>query len=295
MWLIEAADATGHPVVIVDGWGTRGFETGYDPHVVVTHHTAGPSTGDMPSLGIITNGRSDLPGPLSNYAVGRSGTIYVVASGKSNNAGVGEWAGFDSNYDTVGIEPENTGSEAWPAVQIDALQRLEAEILRRLGEPASMLCGHKEWATPPGRKTDPHTINMTTRRAAVAALLEDDMPTVEEIHAYLQANPLTVKKVTDEVTLFADAANKAGIRNTVWRDAVQGAEEVGSMKPLLRNVNTRTEGLVDFMAATEATLAEILEAVQAIDNSDNAALLDGITNANIHLVAIRTALGSADI
>ena len=67
------------------------------------------------------------------------------------------------------------------------------------------------------------------------------------------------------------------------------------MKPLLRNVNTRTEGLVDFMAATEATLAEILEAVQAIDNSDNAALLDGITNANIHLVAIRTALGSADI
>jgi len=32
---------------------------------IVCHHTAGPRVGNMPSLRTVTNGRPDLPGPLS--------------------------------------------------------------------------------------------------------------------------------------------------------------------------------------------------------------------------------------
>ena len=180
-WLVDAANATGYPVILVEGWQGRGYSDGYDPQVVVEHHTAGPTDGgDMPSLNVVTYGRSDLPGPLCNYGLGRSGTIYVVADGKSNNAGTGDWAGHDSNYDTIGIEAENDGSQPWPAAQMDSYDRLAAECIRRLGGDAALVCSHAEWATPAGRKYDPHGFNMDTRRAAVTAIVEgDDMPITE--------------------------------------------------------------------------------------------------------------------
>jgi N-acetylmuramoyl-L-alanine amidase len=172
-WLADAAAETGYPVIEVDGWENRGKSTGYNPSTVVAHHTAGPSGGgDMPSLGIIVNGRKDLAGPLANYALGRSGTIYVVASGKSNNAGAGGWKGCGSNYCTVGIEPENDGKQPWPQVQLDSYGRLAAAILNRLEKNADRLCSHKEWAT--GRKVDPHSINMSKARVTIQNLLDQD-------------------------------------------------------------------------------------------------------------------------
>ena len=169
-WLSDVADSTGYPVIEVDGWEDRGISDGYSPSTVVAHHTAGPTAnGDMPSLGIIVNGRSDLPGPLANYGLGRSGAIYVVASGKSNNAGSGDWGSCGSNYCTVGIEAENDGYQPWPSVQLDAYARLVAAILNRLDRPASSTCGHKEWA--PGRKVDPHDLNMDTGREIVGSIM----------------------------------------------------------------------------------------------------------------------------
>jgi hypothetical protein len=181
-WLVEAAEATGYPVVLVDNWQGRGYSDGFDPAVVVMHHTAGPTGGgDMPSLGTVTYGRSDLPGPLCNYGLGRSGTIYVVADGKSNNAGSGSWGGFDSNYDTIGIEAENDGSQPWPAAQVDAYDRLAAECIRRLERDSGDVCSHAEWAEPPGRKYDPHGFDMADHRAAVAELIEGEIVTPEDI------------------------------------------------------------------------------------------------------------------
>ena len=43
------------------GHGTPGPVEG-----VACHHTAGPPTGDTPSLNTVIYGRSDLPGPLCN-------------------------------------------------------------------------------------------------------------------------------------------------------------------------------------------------------------------------------------
>jgi hypothetical protein len=178
-WLVEAAAETGYPVVVVDGWEDRGLSSDYNPSTVVAHHTAGPSgSGDMPSLGIIVNGRSDLPGPLANYGLGRSGTVYVVASGKANNAGEGSWKGCSSNYCTVGIEAENDGSQPWPDVQLDSYVRLSVAILERLGVDETRLCGHKEWS--PGRKVDPHHLDMNRARSIVSDILSGDMPLTDE-------------------------------------------------------------------------------------------------------------------
>ena len=56
---------------------------------VMCHHTAGPKDGNMPSLGIVTNGRPDLAGPLSQLCLGRDGTFFVVAAGRASHAGEG--------------------------------------------------------------------------------------------------------------------------------------------------------------------------------------------------------------
>jgi hypothetical protein len=40
--------------------------------------------------------------------------------------------------------------------------------------------GHKEYATPAGRKTDPHTLNMNTVRATVKTIGEDEMTPEQE-------------------------------------------------------------------------------------------------------------------
>jgi hypothetical protein len=107
--------------------------------------------------------------------LGRSGTIYVVASGKANHAGAGEWKGLSGNASVVGIEAEHTGKAGhpWPDVQLDAYRKLSAEILVRLGVSADFLAGHKEWA--PTRKIDPISLNMRIERQRVAALMEEEV------------------------------------------------------------------------------------------------------------------------
>lgn len=231
-WLVEAAAETGYPVVIVDGWENRGNSSSYEPTTVVAHHTAGPSgNGDMPSLGIIVNGRSDLPGPLANYGLGRSGTIYVVASGKANNAGDGSWSGCNSNYCTVGIEAENDGYQPWPEAQLDSYARLSAAILERLGRGVDRLCGHKEWA--PGRKVDPHDLNMDRARTAVARLLEgDEMPW---------------SKPGDPVDNLTDARAVNAYQGwTFWREADFDYDE-NDPKALDERFKVITSRMVDWM------------------------------------------------
>jgi hypothetical protein len=181
-WIIDAARATGYPVVEVAGWQTRGSSS-FDPRGVVCHHTAGAATGDMPSLNLIVNGRSDLPGPLSQFGLGRSGTIYVVAAGRANHAGAGGWKGLVGNSSVFGIEAEHTGARGvpWPTAQLDAYERLIAQLCKRGGFDPSMVCAHREWA--PSRKIDPTGIDMNEMREAVAAVLwmEANMTTFKDV------------------------------------------------------------------------------------------------------------------
>jgi hypothetical protein len=168
MWLADVARDAGLVVVEIDGWKTRGEPT-MEPKGVINHHTAGPANDELPSLRTLIKGRPDLAGPLCHYGLGRSGAVYVIASGKANHAGDGQWQGadfLDASRDVVGIEAEHTGRPAdpWPEEQLEAYRLLDAAILRHLGKPVANLCGHKEWAQPPestrNRKPDPVGIDM---------------------------------------------------------------------------------------------------------------------------------------
>jgi len=156
---------------------------------VICHHTAGPVGGNMPSLGIVTNGRSGLPGPLAQLCLGRDGTFFVVAAGRCNHAGRGNWQGFTAgNTNFIGIEAENTGhssgsrADPWPAVQLDAYRRGVAAILKKIRADAIMCCGHKEYALPQGRKPDP-IFDMNDFRAQLAAIMARTAPNPSVIPA----------------------------------------------------------------------------------------------------------------
>ncbi|MGI8426229.1 MAG: peptidoglycan recognition protein family protein [Actinomycetota bacterium] len=169
LWIADAMREEGLVVHEEPGWRTRGSES-FNPRGVVIHHTADGPSGDYPSLRIVRDGRSDLPGPLAQFGLGRSGKVYVIASGRANHAGRGGWRGLSGNSSVFGIEPENTGrGEPWPGVQLDAYVRMVAVLCRRTNIPIENICGHKEWA--PGRKPDPQGIDMNWFRGKVSERL----------------------------------------------------------------------------------------------------------------------------
>jgi N-acetyl-anhydromuramyl-L-alanine amidase AmpD len=138
--------------------------------------------GNMPSLRLVTEGRPDLPGPLAQLCLGRDGTYFVVAAGRCNHAGVGNWQGIATgNSSFVGIEAENTGhtsgpnADPWPAIQMDAYRRGVAAILKKIRANAIMCCGHKEYALPQGRKNDPR-FDMSDFRLQVSAIMAGTAP-----------------------------------------------------------------------------------------------------------------------
>jgi N-acetyl-anhydromuramyl-L-alanine amidase AmpD len=177
VWLAEVLYKAGLKVATVDGWEGRGHGDVGRTLGVLCHHTAGPRSGNMPSLGVLINGRSHLPGPLAQLGLGRDGTYYVVAAGRCYHAGVGEWNGVSNgNTHFIGIEAENTGrtNDPWPPVQVDAYQGGVAAILRYIKRGAADCAGHKEYALPRGRKPDP-TLDMDVFRAAVHAVIIGDV------------------------------------------------------------------------------------------------------------------------
>jgi hypothetical protein len=165
-WIAQKLREYGVNVVEIDGWTTRGSTT-FSPKGVVVHHTVG-GAGEAPSLAICINGRLDLPGPLCNILLGRSGTAYVIAAGRANHAGTGSWQGISGNSNMFGIEAENRGyaSDPWPQVQLDAYYKICKALIDGIEVGADRVCGHKEWA--PGRKVDPHTLDMNEFRNSVA-------------------------------------------------------------------------------------------------------------------------------
>jgi hypothetical protein len=174
-WLPDVLLGAGLKVAKVDGWEFRGLGDIGPILGVICHHTAGPQGLNMPSLSTIVNGRSDLRGPLAHLGLGRDGTFYVIAAGKCNHAGPGAWNGVTTgNTNFIGIEAENTGLDndlPWPDVQMSAYQQGVAAILQHVDRTAAWCAGHKEFALPQGRKSDP-SFDMAEFRAAVSAVLD---------------------------------------------------------------------------------------------------------------------------
>lgn len=159
-WLADELRSAGLTVVEEPGWELRGRPGSFDPVGVLLHHTSSnPKGGNFAALKTVRDGRPEdnLPGPLSQLMLGRDGTWRVIAAGRCNHAGAGKWRGHtNGNRDFLGVEAENDGKgEVWPEAQLESYARGVACILKRLKADASMAAGHKEYATPAGRKVDP--------------------------------------------------------------------------------------------------------------------------------------------
>lgn len=192
-WLVDAARSTGYPVVALSGWESRGHGGMRVVEGVVGHHTATAQAapGDYPSLGIVTNGRSDLAGPLANFGLGRNGTIYVIAAGLTYHAGASRWAGFnDLNDEFLGIEAESAGTGVWTDAQRDCYPKLVAALLRYMSRGTDRYAGHKDVCVPVGRKIDP--VGIDTQWLRDRAAHPTPVPTVEELMRMAEPRDLPV-------------------------------------------------------------------------------------------------------
>jgi len=145
---------------------------------VTLHHTAGPATGEAPSLGVVRYGHSTLPGPLAQLFLSRSGVWHVVAAGTSYHAGV-TFEPWQNNQHAIGIEAEATGTSPWPAAQYASFVRGARALADRYGVPYDRVLGHKEVAYPKGRKVDPNFDCAAFRAALNNAPQEDDLSWTE--------------------------------------------------------------------------------------------------------------------
>lgn len=182
-WLAQVLKDAGLKVAEQPGWQSRGRGPMGNVKGVICHHTAGPKSGVMPSLTVITNGRPGLDGPLAQLGLGRDGTWFVIAAGRANHAGAGTWKGITAgNTSFIGIEAENQGipADPWPAVQVESYKRGCAAILKKIGASVDMCIGHKEWA--PRRKIDP-SFDMKAFRDGVAAIMGGSAPAPAPIPA----------------------------------------------------------------------------------------------------------------
>src|SRR5262249_29198196 len=150
-WLPAALKEAGLKVALVDGWESRGRGDVGQTEGAMCPHPAGPKVGNMPSLNTLINGRSDLPGPLSQVGLGRDGTYYVIAAGRCNHAGAGIWKNISTgNTNFIGIEAENTGlaDDAWPNVQVDAYRRGGGGGPKTIRGRGGGVCGPQERKLP---------------------------------------------------------------------------------------------------------------------------------------------------
>lgn len=189
-WLADVLSDAGLSIKPVAGWMTRG-KGDLDPVGVVWHHTVTSPASPDPRVDtmLAIMGSSSVPAPLCNYSTNRDGTISIIASGTANHAGVGTWANHRGNRFFLGDEMKNYGSgkpsstfyEPWSNTQLESARVAAAAVLNHLGETAAMLCGHKEYATPAGRKVDPHSLNMNAERSIVESIQEDLMARFKDV------------------------------------------------------------------------------------------------------------------
>lgn len=155
---------------------------------VMIHHT-GPYSSEPDMVEQCRVGYQDLPGPLCHGVIDRSGTVHLVGYGRTNHAGMGDTdvllaviaeknklprdneEDTDGNRHFYGFECINTGSQPWPAAQLDAMARAAAAVCRAHGWNQHSVIGHKEWKPS---KPDPGGIDMDDFRARVARHLKND-------------------------------------------------------------------------------------------------------------------------
>lgn len=104
-------------VVFQANWNTRDAGGSFGPWVggIIHHDASSIKSGTWGALGVIINGRPDVPGPLAQLQIARGSVprVAVVTAGRGNHAGVGgPWKNVprdSGNRWLIGAEVANNG------------------------------------------------------------------------------------------------------------------------------------------------------------------------------------------
>jgi hypothetical protein len=248
------------PIELVPGWATNG-DSAFNPKGAVGHHTAGPRTGDRPSLRVCVEGRPDLPGPLCNTFLARSGVCVVVAAGRANHAGPGGFRGLVGNSAVWGTEAEDDGTDGiWTREQRIIYPRINAAYLWLSGRDESWYCGHKDWTT---RKIDPVGIDTAWMRRQIAAEFarvlhpkpnpkpeEDVVASKEEVvEALLNARvPTWLDRNRDGKLDEASVGSAIGAART---DAYEASRKASELAAVVARVEAKLDQVLAKLTTTE--------------------------------------------
>ena len=171
-WAPEVLRDAGLNVVEEPGWKTRGLSTSqpFEPDSIVWHHDAS-AIGDSPGVPAYMIANMATHGAQIWVCAGCngrhvSGTWHMVASGRMAHTGA-VLAGMPTNYDSIGIETDQTTGETWEPGLLPSLRKGTAALLRHMRKIQTALHFHKTICSPPGRKVDPAGLDLGDERARV--------------------------------------------------------------------------------------------------------------------------------
>ncbi|HJT02050.1 MAG TPA: peptidoglycan recognition family protein [Pseudonocardiaceae bacterium] len=261
--LADIAHSGGVTVVERAGWRTRGHGGMSGVKTIVVHHTAGPATGDAPSLNTVQNGRPDLAGPLAHFLLSREGRAYVVAAGLCYHAGAVRDNSYSNSW-AVGIEMEGTGRNSWPSHQVTACAKLCAALCRHYGLPASRVLGHKEVCAPVGRKIDPN-FDMANFRTLVSrelaahdkAATEGDDMDAQDVWAWKnpELDKRDMRQILADAAAKADHADRVATVNQTRIDAL--TDQIEQLKETAAQINASQATQTAQLNAIAAQLAKL--------------------------------------
>jgi len=149
----------GHPS---PNFGER--RSGVRPDLIVLHYTA------MPGPAALVRLCDPLAEVSAHYLIEPDGSVLrlVAEEMRAWHAGAGMWGACgDVNSSSIGIELVNDGAQPFAAGQMDALEDLLSEVMRRWAIAPKRVIAHSDMA--PERKGDPGA-RFDWRRLAVQGL-----------------------------------------------------------------------------------------------------------------------------
>jgi hypothetical protein len=255
---VELFRSFGVPVTFESGWDTRGNGQSSAYQGGILHHTGGSYANTCP--GILIYGRSDLSGPLCNFAGLAGGGIHVVAAHPANHAGA---SGGPSNGPfpvtslfnrlVMGLEICYPGSQPMTDAQYRTAL-VFAHVMKLMFGDIERARGHRE--TSIEGKWDPgyapgQTINLAQLRATAANLEEDDVSAADVWNYPVQ---VVHGDGTTHTANAGDVLRYSELQHQISRDVAKDA----------RAAALRVEAKVDALAnALSDDEANIIAAVRA--------------------------------
>lgn len=238
----------------------------FEPQGVMLHHTAGNYPSD---LSVITNGRSDLPGPLTQLYIAPDGTVHVITEGRANHAGTGVWDkdGFSVPTDKgndmlIGIEVSSMGAEPISGVQYIVMIKAAAALSKHYGWDEHHTILHRSYA--PTRKVDIRN-DLDLVQADIKAQLGGDMALSDEDVERI-ANAVWAKQIS--VVGYDSPQSIGSVQGWTYRNTVDTKSGIALVnKNLWDAVVTRLDriiSLVKSIGVTETAPAEPVVDYEAI-------------------------------